>query len=300
MTIPNRSKLHILFLLLIISSLGGCASQNYTMRSDHSTLFSLAMNRTMAYSVYTPPGWTPDEHLPVMVLLHGARDDHRTFDRYDVGLYLDEQIVSGDLPRIIIVSPDGELGFWENWHDGSRHYRDWVVDDLMPYITERYNTLPCPQGCYLSGISMGAHGAMRFAYYEKGQFNSVAALSGPIISKQYQSEPSLGMMIMRWFLPIERIWGDIDGDNSDMPKDIDPYKSWVKREDLLQLPLLLAWGTEEGDAIREGNEHFHQHLSRHNKPHEHLVFDGGHKWVHWRGIMDEVIMFHTRNHESKK
>ena len=292
---PFRSVLRLFRLsitLLLIFVLAGCTSTELIKRSDHSEIYSPAMGRHMAYSVYTPPNWTPDERLPLMVLLHGGGDDHESFDRYAVGLKLDEEISAGRAPRVVIVSPDGELGFWENWHDGSKLYRDWVVQDLMPYVAKRYATKPCPEHCYLSGISMGGHGAMRFAYYEQNKFNSVAVLSAPIISKLHPGEPSIGRTLMKWLLPTERIWGDIDDESSHVPKDLDPYISWVNRKDLIKLPLLLAWGTEDSQSILSANQHFHQHLVTHGKPHQSLVYEGGHKWIYWRSIMADVLQFH--------
>ena len=247
----------------------------------------------MSYSVYTPPDWTPEESLPLMVFLHGARDNHETFDRYHVGDVLDEEINSGRVPRVIIVNPDGEFGFWENWHDGSRLYRDWVVKDLMPHVASRYNTLSCPENCFISGISMGGHGAMRFGYYEPDTFSSVSSVSAPIISKLHPPEPSIGGTILKWFIPIDRIWGDIDGDTSHVPKDLDPYRSWVSRERLFDEPLFLVWGTDDPGDIVSSNEHFHQHLEANEKEHDWLVYEGGHDWTYWREIVGSLIQFHV-------
>ena len=287
---PTRLLAVLTSLLLAIS---GCTSTALVKRSDHSEIYSPAMGRYMSYSVYTPPDWTPDESLPLMVLLHGGGDSHESFDRYAVGLKLDEEINAGRAPRMIIVSPDGELGFWENWHDGSKLYRDWVVKDLVPYVANRYATKSCPKHCYLSGISMGGHGAMRFAYYEQNTFNSVAVISAPIISKLHPGEASIGRTLMKWLLPTERIWGDIDSETSDVPKDLDPYVSWVNRKDLLELPLLLVWGTEDSQSILSANQHFQQHLNAYDKQHKSLVYDGKHKWIYWREIMPDVLAFHA-------
>lgn len=269
--------------------LSGCTTASYFKRSDHSEIVSQAMGRTMSYSVYTLPNWTPLESLPLMILLHGAGDSHESFDRYAVGSILDEKINAGKAPRVIIVSPDGELGFWENWHDGTRSYRDWVVRDLMPYIAKRYATLPCPKYCYISGISMGGHGAMRFAYHEHDTFNSVSVLSAPILSQRHPGDSSFGRTLMKWLLPTERIWGDISSETSNVPKDIDPYISWVEREDLIELPLFLVWGKQDSKGIVSANQHFHQHLSTKGKKHQWLIFDGGHKWIYWREIISKVL-----------
>ncbi len=282
------------YCLIVITwwGLAACSHTPWVKRSDHATLYSAAMARDMPYSVYTPPGWTVEEALPMVVLLHGARDDQTTFDRYRVGGYLDALIAAGELPRVVIVSPDGELGFWENWYDGTRKYRDWVIRDLMPFIAQKYSTLPCPQYCHVSGMSMGAHGAMRFAYYEPGAFSSVAAISGLIISKSEATEASLRSRIIRLFVPVKRIWGDIRGDNSHVPEDLDPYVSWVQKPELAKVRLYLAWGSEESSGIIKSNELFQAHLEKNRRPHAWWVYNGGHKWRDWRQAIAESVRFH--------
>lgn len=93
---------------------------------------SPAMQRDMTYSVYTPPGWSASEQLPLVVLLHGAADDPKTPDKSQVGQVLDAHIAKGDVPRVVIAVPQGDLGFWENWASGERRYRDWVTQELVP------------------------------------------------------------------------------------------------------------------------------------------------------------------------
>lgn len=83
------------------------------------------MAREMAYAVYTPPGWRPDEQLPLVLFLHGGGDDEDCFDRAGFGPFLDAEITAGRAPRCVICVPDGERGFWENWHDGSHRWTDW-------------------------------------------------------------------------------------------------------------------------------------------------------------------------------
>lgn len=285
---------HVSSLLIIMLLVVGCASSNYPQRSEQHTVFSDAMGKDMSYSVYTPPGWSPEESLPLMVLLHGAMDNHKSFDKFEVGLFLDEEIAKRTIPRIVILFPDGELGFWENWQDGTKRYRDWVIRDLMPQVQQNYNTGTCPESCFISGVSMGAHGAMRFAYYEPDTFHSVSALSALIISKRFPGKQTIGRKIMKWLIPVNRIWGDIKANNPNIPKDLDPYTSWVDRDDLIEMPLLLAWGNDDSHSIEQGNQHFHQYLEDHGKAHEILIYEGGHKWKDWRLIIDDAIRFHTQ------
>ena len=280
-------------IVLIATFLVGCASSmdKREARSDYASLESQAMGETMHYGVYTPPGWTADESLPLIVLLHGARDDETTFDRYGISDYLDEQYASDAIPRAVIVNPNGNLGFWENWKDGSYMYRDWVMKDLLPVVQKQYNTLPCPEHCHISGISMGAHGALRFAYYEPGAFNSVGAISGLIITKQKAFKPSFFQRIMLWFVPTKRIWGDINASGNE-PPDLDPYIGWTQKPSLLNTRLRLSWNEDEGKSIRKSNADFHAYLAEKGRAHEVAIMEGEHLWVDWKTHIAANLRFH--------
>lgn len=286
---------YILLLFVICFLLSACSNQplNKQSRSEQGIIYSPAMKKDMPYSVYLPPGWDKQEALPLIIMLHGAGGNHRTFDKYNAGERLDELILAGDLPRAIIVNPEGELGFWENWFDGTRHYRDWVVKDLMPHIQKSYPTLACPEHCHVTGISMGGHGALRFAYYEPETFSSIAVISGPIFTKTYKNKFSLRSVLIKLLLPTKRIWGDIkNGNGSKTPKDIDPFVSWVENPNMQDIRLFLTWGDKDHTGIREANELFQKHLETHQRPHSWLVYEGKHKWYDWHTVIAESVRFH--------
>ena len=245
----------------------------------------------MSYSVYTPPDWNSNEALPLLVLLHGAKDNNRSFDRYGVGQHLDKLYLDTKLPRVVIAIPDGELGFWENWKDGSRLYRDWVIKDMLPVVQSEYQTLSCPENCFVTGVSMGAHGAMRFAHYEPNQFSSVAAISGLILSRN-SARPSLVQRLMTLFIPVNRIWGDLDAAPSEERIRLDPFHSWVNKNQLWSMPLFLTWGTKDKKSIRESNNAFHLHLTQNERPHQYEVYEGKHLWEDWKNPIAQSIRFH--------
>jgi enterochelin esterase-like enzyme len=231
------------------------------------------MGKDMAYSVYTPRDFRADERLPLVLFLHGAGDDPRSLDEASVGNLLDQPGV----PRVVMLVPQGDRGFWENWFNGKQRYRDWVMRELFPAIQAQFHTLPCPEGCHVMGNSMGGYGALMYSLYEPGRFASVTALSAPVYTTEgvkHVYEDSL----LRLVLPIEEIWGPYNP-NSVAKRDL--YRRWKSAEDLHGARLFLAWGDAEDADMIADNERLHAYLQQQGIPHQALVFHGEHAWKDW-------------------
>ncbi len=272
-------------IIVLLAALLSCPAQ--ARSTDVGEIFSPAMDKPMAYSVYTPPGWGPDESLPLVVLLHGGGSDHLSFDKYGVGAYLDAEFAAGRLPRAVIVNPDGGFGFWENWYDGSRLYRDWVMDDLLPVVQQEYNTAACPEDCHVMGMSMGAHGALRFIYYEGDSFSTVTVISGLILSRE-EVKPTLRRSGIGLVIPFKKIWGDIDDPNT-APADLDPYVGWVENDELRSKSLFLSWGSEDKKGMRTTGEAFQETLDESGLDYTFMLYEGKHRWVDWKVVIAEAL-----------
>lgn len=276
--------MRLLFLLLIFL-LSACS--NFKPQAlDYSEVAVPNAKKPMAYGVYTPPNWQAEERLPLILLLHGGGGSHHSFERYGGHEYLDQKMKSGEISRAVVVTPNGNNGFWENWHDGSYQYRDWVLDYVVPKVIKDYNTLDCPNHCHLTGISMGGFGVMRFAYYASDRFSSVSAISAPIFTKE-QAEKRKTSLLVKLLFPFDRIFGDY----TDELRRSSAYNAWVEDKDLQALRLQIVWGDDDHKSIVESNQAFHKHLNSNGVPHEKFVYQGGHKWKYWIPQFDRVINF---------
>lgn len=274
------------FLTFIAVSLSACS----TFKPEALTYSQLSFenpNHKMDYGVYTPPNWTPNESLPVILFLHGGGGSHLSFERYGAAEFLDRKINAGEIPRIIIVTPDGNNGFWENWHDGSFQYRDWVLDSVFPKVQQEYNTLPCPEHCHLAGISMGGFGVLRIAYENRLSFSSVSSISAPIYSDE-QANSQQSSWLVRRFFPLKRIFGD---EPSVEYRKGNPYNAWIDDVDQQRMRLQLIWGDDDHESIKVANDAFHQRLQENNVAHDYYVYAGRHKWVDWVPNLERVINF---------
>lgn len=273
------------YILIALTLLGLSACSSFEPSALNYDSITLENKRSpLEYGVYTPPDWQPEEQLPLVMFLHGGGGSHYSFERYGGHLELDRLMPAGALNRAVVVFPNGDNGFWENWADGTRHYRDWVIDSVLPSVQQQYNTLDCPKNCHIVGISMGGFGALRMAHFHPDTFESVSAISAPIFTKP-EERPSL---LLRLLIPFKRIFGDVA---SAKIRDTNPYYSWSDKQLDQKMRLQLVWGDHDHKGIREANENFQRRLSDHHVAHETLVYQGGHKWKFWVPIIENVIKF---------
>lgn len=278
----------LIIVLILATQLLACTTFQ-PERLDYSSIQPQNKDTALEYAVYTPPDWELGERLPLIIFLHGGGGSHLSFERYGADEFLDAEITAGRIARAIILLPNGDNGFWENWADGSRHYRDWVLKDLLPQVQEKYQTLDCPEHCHLAGISMGGYGVLRFAVFAPEQFSSVSAISAPIFNRE-QAEAFKPSLLIRILIPFKRIFG-----KQYSPEFIssNPYNAFVDNPGLKAVRLQLIRGSEESEHIIDSNERFHQRLEQAGYQHEYWIYSGGHKWRYWIPQLGQVVNFLT-------
>lgn len=282
----NVIKLNLaLFLLFTLSACSSFRGQDL----QYATVPTGYKNIDMQYGVYTPPNWTADEKLPLVLFLHGGGDSHTSFEKFGAHKIFDQAMSNGEIPRAILVTPNGKRGFWENWADGSYQYRDWVMDAVLPSVQRDYNTLACPEHCHLLGISMGGFGAMRFAYFEPEQFSSISVLSAAIITDE-QKERAKNSWLLKLVFPFRRIFGEPEERNQ-RHRENNFFVAWPREPALRNMRLQLIWGDQDHGSIKRANEQFHQTLVDNNIEHDAYVYQGKHKWVAWLPNLNRAMNF---------
>jgi S-formylglutathione hydrolase FrmB len=117
---------------------------------------------------------------PVTYFTAGMMNNHHSFRTLADGVGLARGYPS------IIVSPDGNSGYWSDWFNagafGPPRYETFVVDQLIPLIEDRFRTLPGRDHRAIFGISMGGYGSLMFAGRHPDLFAAAASLSGAVDS----------------------------------------------------------------------------------------------------------------------
>jgi S-formylglutathione hydrolase FrmB len=141
------------------------------------TIETPAFTEPTKVHVYLPPGYREDRSRdwPVTYFTAG------TMNNYNTLFHLGGEELTAEYDSIL-VSPDGNSGYWSDWYNGGLFgppaYETFVIDQLIPLIDARYRTKADRAHRLVTGVSMGGYGAAMFAARHPDLFSAVASLSG--------------------------------------------------------------------------------------------------------------------------
>jgi enterochelin esterase-like enzyme len=167
------------------------------LRDDRLT--SPIIGEDFAYRVYLPPEYLtrPQKRFPVVYMLHGNGGNYTEWSDSFLPEQADRMMASGEIPPMIIVMPDdAEATYWANWDEGPR-WGDYVTEDVVSTIDQRYRTLANPRSRAIGGLSMGGLGALNLAFQHPDVFGVVGAHSPSV---RLEPDPAL------WFLTGDNFW----------------------------------------------------------------------------------------------
>lgn len=283
-----------LIALLTLPLLAAPASARADLLAEE-TVASERLGRDLLYSVYLPPDYPePGRSYPVLYLLHGLGDDHRSWPQAGIEAILDEAIASGDAAPLIVVMPDAGGSWYGDAPDGPGPIRSAILEDLLPEIDAAF---PTDGRRGVAGHSMGAQGALTFALRNPDLFDFAAAMNispGPAF---------VARMIDGGTVSDERAHGWLGGGYG-VPFDAARYRA--------DLPEVLAETVYPTRAPRlrltaSDDDPYDTHLrsvalyqmlrDRGIEP-ELRITDGGHSWSVWKAELPRLITAFTNVDES--
>ena len=118
--------------------------------------------------------------FPALYLLHGGAGGNSA--QWTTGGGDVENITNNR--SIITVMPDGgKVGWYTNWVDqsqGAQAWRDFHVDQLIPWVDANLRTIASKSGRAIAGLSMGGFGAIRYAQDRPDLFAYAGSFSGAV------------------------------------------------------------------------------------------------------------------------
>jgi S-formylglutathione hydrolase FrmB len=264
------SKIKI-YLILVISlfyiSTGLSAQQQFVFESDQ-------LNKKDTVLVFTPHEYDSlsNRKFPAIYLLHGWSGNHK---------YWNDIIGCQDYANkyeIIIICPDG---LYDSWYinspvSGENKFENFFFNEMVPFISENFKI--AENDIYITGLSMGGHGALYLFENNTTYFNGAGSLSGLLELTQWENHYG-----------ISRILGlkDSVGDTQILKEysvsgSIDNLNSINKK-------IIISCGTE--DPFHEINKQFVELCKRKSIDVDFIEKSGGHNSTYWRSAIDDHFLF---------
>lgn len=242
-------------------------------RVEERTLWSTALGRSMPYSVYLPAGYDSQSstRYPVLYMLHGLGGDHQEWQRYGLFDSASELMASGEISPMIIVTPEGERGYWVDHAGGGPRFGTYVSRDLVDAVDAEFRTFDDRSARAIGGMSMGGHGALQLALNNPDEFAVVGAHS----------------VALRRFDEAFPFFGDRKYFEAHDPVSIcDQDEARAER-----LQIWVDIGTN--DQWYGAAQKFHQQLTSEGLRHTWNAFDGGHDAQYWSGHLDDYLRYYS-------
>ena len=238
----------------------------------YATFQSPTIGREVSYLIYLPSEYerSPGKRFPVMYWLHGIGGAQTGLPRYIDRL--DEAIQAGKAPPMIVVFVNGVRdSFYCDSADGRTPVETVIIKDLIPHIDKTYRTIAGREGRIVEGFSMGGFGAAHLGFKYPELFCAVSLLDAALLD--------VGTMERRHSALYQRIFGGRpERFEAENPRTLIEKNAAAIRG---RTAIRFAVG-----ALVEGNQSFHQQLTRLGIAHDYDAFEGvGHNHA---GILDRL------------
>ena len=146
----------------------------YAIAQDQLVYTSKNLAKADTVWVFKPKSYQESQRLPLIYLLHGYSGNYKQWNGImDAQKYADEY-------GFIIVCPDG---LYNSWYINSpvksdSQFESFFFDELFPDIKRRYSV--DDEKVFISGLSMGGHGALYFFIKHPELFASAGSTSGGV------------------------------------------------------------------------------------------------------------------------
>lgn len=261
---------------------------------------SSILHKDIRYTIYLPFDYeTSNRYYPVVYLLHGYTDNDMAWIQFgEANMIADEAIAGGEIPAMILVTPDAGVSWYINNYNNSIRYEDFFFKEFIPYIESHYRIRTEKRYRGIAGLSMGGYGTLVYTLKHPDMFAACAAFSAAIRTE----EEFISINTEQWKKEFSIAYGPnlkgkqritshfLANDPIHIVRTLDTNK-------IKSLRIYLDCGDD--DHLYKGNSTFHILLRDLNIPHEYRVRNGGHHWSYWRsGLKDALKFIGTSFHQQ--
>ncbi len=220
--------------------------------------------------VFTPKNTISDD-TPLLYLLHGWSGSYKDWNKR-----ADIQKMSDDY-GFIIITPDGFYNSWylNNIDTSKMQWRSFFHYELYPYIKKRFNNNP--DKTFITGLSMGGHGAINIFIDDTSKFKSAGSMSGVLSLHDTRLKNS----------DIIHVLGDYESN-----RELYSISSALERLNLIKgvdKTLVISCGYD--DHLAQSSYNFHEKCKELGIDNVFIMSPGKHSWEYWIFALD-MHLFH--------
>ncbi|MDR0763458.1 MAG: esterase family protein [Bacteroidales bacterium] len=269
---------------------------NFARYTTDLQINSKILGMSIKYSVFLPADYVknPNKHYPVVYLLHGLGDDHKSWnDQWlNIAARIENWENTAGLEPMIYIMPQGFRSYYVNRYDGKFNYMDMFVEELVPEIDRIYRTVADREHRAVVGYSMGGFGAMILASKHPEIFSVSVPLSMSFrTDEQYMTESASG-----W----DNQWGAIFGGKgltgaarlTDYYRQHCPFYMFTPQtvQQYSSIKYFIDCGDDE-EQLLVSNDKLHVLMRDIGLYHEYRVRDGAHTSSYWANAMQEALPY---------
>ena len=263
----------------------------FAQKIETCALHSNILDADQNYNVYLPAGYNPEQHYPLIVLLHGLSDDYTAWQEYGrVDWVANELIASGECKPFVILMPNAGNADIHNYPNGYFNVPGWAYEDfffkeLLPAVEAKFNCGGSKGLRAIMGLSMGGGGSTVYAQRHPDMFSSCYSMSGWLDNEGQQ------------------VWADIPA-GSKFPATAQSVSDnsaikYVKNasKDVLEQLRSVKWFIDCGDDdfILDLSLDFYRAMREAGVPAQLRIRDGVHNWEYWHLSLRMALPFASRN-----
>lgn len=304
---------HILLLILALAGCGGAANHNTVSpppiainstssaqstanssasttnlksRIEYDSIHSKALGALIGFAVYLPADYNPSQIYPVLYIMYGyGGNQYSMFNSFmSVNHTADQMIAAGTMKPLILVVPDYKNSFAvnstreQNPNAGGATiglYEDYLIQELIPHIDQRFATDKTRTGRFIEGYSMGGFAALYLGFNYPDLFSKIGAHSSALWDYS-SSDMFIGQRDWLYTTP-------------ELRAQRDPFLL-AQTKDLRTTDIYLDVGT--GDSLYGVNQRFYQHLLKQGIRVEWHTGSGGHDKNYWEANTGNYFGFY--------
>jgi putative tributyrin esterase len=222
--------------------------------------------------------------LGLLILLHGVHGAETDWiDQGGLVESLDRLTTEGKIGPLAVLTPsDGLAGIgsgYFNWAMGKDHrYEDYVIEDLLTEVEEKWQVGGGREKRSIAGLSMGGFAAIRLSLKNSHLFGSASSLSGFFNASEFERLVGTKTYQQMFKGSVRRVQ-----QHSPIYSNI-PSGSVPK----------LMFDCGISDAFIGQNRELHRRFIDLGISHDYVEHEGGHTWAYWQAHLADHLIFHEK------